>query len=161
PHTHAVPHEFGGPRTDLVVLRTQHGPGPGDHSHRNAERSENVCELRRNEATTEDDRAFGEFVDPHHRVRSVVVDFGQPRDVRHDCPAAGGEYEPVRCQRFLGSTIAVVNAEFLVTGESSVPGVHGHVGVVGVFGTVLFSAGRDRVDPAEDAVADVTPAHPA
>src|SRR5690606_17917810 len=98
-----------------------------------------------------------QLVDAHDRVGRVVVDLVQARDVGDDGASACGEHEPVGGEGFLAAR--QVDGEFLVAGEAAFAFVDGDVGVVVVFGAVFASACGDGVDAAEDAVADVAPAH--
>ena len=72
-------------------------------------------------------------------------------------PAAGGDHDPVRGERVGAGAVGPLDRMRPVPGEPGVAEVDGDVGAA--VHPVLAAAGGDRVDPAEDPVPDVGPAH--
>ena len=117
------------------------------------ERGEDVGELGGDVAAAEDDhpRAGRSSI----RITVSEVWNGTPDrddDVGDHGVAAGGDDHLVGGEGVTGRDLQGARA-----GE---PGVTEERGGVGAVDAVVLPAARDRVDPAEDAVADVLPAHP-
>ena len=117
---------------------------------------EDVRELRRDEPAAHDDDPFGKRLHPHHRVAgvdaSLGVDVVQAFDVQQPRSAAGSDDPPVRGDRDAGAGV-----EGHRSGEPGLLAVDRDV--VGLL-AVGLAIGGDRVDPAEDAVADGRPVGP-
>ena len=104
----------------------------------------------------DDDDPFGKRLHPHHRVArvdaSLGVDAVQALDVQQPRSAAGSDDPPVRGDRDAGAGV-----------EGHRPGEPGRLAVdrdvVGLL-AVGLAVGGDRVDPAEDPVADGRPVGP-
>ncbi len=147
--------EFGEPRRYVDVFGAQHPTGAADHGDLDAQGREHVRELRAYEPGAHDDHPAGQLVEPHHRIAGVVADLVQARDVRDRRVTTGGHHDPVGADRLRPS--GGVHGQLLDAGEPGEAFVEGDIRVV--FGAVAAATGRDLVDPAEDPVPDVAPAH--
>ncbi len=151
PEVHPSAHRRGEPGGDLGVLLPQQRVAATHQGHVGAVRGEDVGELRGHVAGSDDDHRTGQLRQPHHGVRRLVRGVAQPVDRRDPDPGTGGDHEPVG-----GDLGAVVEPEPPVADEA---GVLAEQVDVGALGAVALAVGGDRVDPTEDAVTDVRPAH--
>ena len=139
-----------GDRLVLVLQEPLAPVHPGDVA---AQPVEDVRELRRDEATPDDDHAFGQRRHPHDRVAgvdaAVGVDPVQPGYVQQPGPAAGGDDPAVRGHGHAGAGVEGHRA-----GEPGLLVVDGDV--VGLVAVGLAVVG-DGVDAAEDPVPDRRP----
>ena len=153
PHVVPVPRDLGVALRDLDLVVAQQRLTALHLGHRHAERREHVRHLAGDEAPADDRHPGREGVQPHHGVGGVhpVLGVGRAQavDVEADGVAPGGDDEPVG-----GHLLAGREGEATLAGEGGVGAVQGGVLLPAAVG---LAAGRDRVDPPEDAVADGRP----
>ena len=153
PHVVAVPGDLGVALGDLDLVVAQQGLAALHLGHGHAERGEHVRHLAGDEPAADDGHPGREGVEAHHGVGGVDAVLGVGRaqavDVEADGVAAGRDDEPVG-----GDLLAGRQGEAALTGEGRVGAVEGGVLLPAAVG---LAAGRDRVDPPEDAVADARP----
>ena len=147
PQPHAVTNLIGEPLRDLLVLMTQHPPGPIDDSDAGSQRGEDMGELGGNESTTENHQTVGQLLQPHDGVGGV----DRPRQARVV------ETEDIRDAR-----ARPCRQDDLVSSDASVPDLDG-VGIdelrlVGVDVdvlqplAVLKPTSRNGINASEDSV---------
>src|SRR5699024_10810431 len=145
---------------DVGVLGPEQRGPAGDDRDVDAERGEDVGEFGGNETAAEDDHRLREVLDAHHRVGGVERNAGGCDRLGNDRAGAGGDDDLV-CFEFLGAGGGGGggggDGELARAVEPSRAQMG--AGIRAATAAVLQAAGRDRVDAAEDAVADVAPAH--
>jgi hypothetical protein len=142
---------------DLGIQVTQQLLAAGHLGDVRAQRREDVPELRGDESAAGDDDVVRQFLDPHDGVRGVVGDGVQAGDVGDHRARSGGEH--IAVGRDVGVPAGVqLDVHRLRPGEPPGAGVHGDVRAL-VALPVPPAAYGDRVDAAEDAVADGAPVH--
>jgi hypothetical protein len=109
-----------------------------------------VRELGGDVSAAQHEQPLRQVVEAHHRVAGVEADLGQTLDGRDHRARPGGDHDLVRGDGLPGAGVQGVYVDE--------PRVSLEEGDVAVRQPPLAPAGRDRVDAAEDAVADLGPA---
>jgi hypothetical protein len=147
--------DLGEPCRDLVVLLAQQPWRPVDDRDLDPERGEDVRHLGTDVAPAEDAEAPGQAIQAHHRVAGEVGDVGKPGDQRDRGPAAVREHDLVGSQRLRAPPLVELDADLLWSDEAGRALEDGDVRAI--LDAVAPAGLGDRIDPAEDAVADRGP----
>ena len=156
PQVVALGRQLGEPPRDQVVLLAQQAATALEPGHLHAERVEDVGELRRHEAATDDRQAARQLLHAHDGVAGVDAELGgrlaQTVDGEHRDARARGHDDLVGRDGRAGAGVDLLGSD-----EPCAPVEHRDVRVLA---PVLLAAGRDLVDPPrEDPVAHLAPAH--